>query len=208
MNKYPDFKHEEEAYSLGFLNVVGVDEVGRGPGFGPVVAAAVRMPPKDVISFEGRLKDSKKLSENARSKLAKEVASKCDVGLGVVDNKVIDDINILEATKLAMRIALYDLGVYDFVFIDGTVVLEDLPAPQKQIIKGDNKVISISAASVIAKVVRDNMMNEIVLANPRFMLYNIGKNKGYLTKEHREAIALYGPTELHRLSFRGVKEHV
>ena len=207
MENYPDFRYEEEAYNLGFSNVAGVDEVGRGSLFGPVVAAAVYIPPEEVGVFMGRLKDSKKLSENNRIKLAREVVSKCSVGLGIMDNKVIDDINILEATRLAMRLALYDLEIYDFVFIDGTVTLDGIASPQQQVIKGDNKVISIAAASVVAKVIRDNMMKELVIDNSKFMLYNIHKNKGYGTVEHREAIALYGPTELHRLTFKGVKEY-
>ncbi len=207
MVEYPDFTYENEAYSLGFSDVVGIDEVGRGSVFHSVVASAVRIPVDAANSFIGRVKDSKKLTEKARVKLAREIVLKCDVGIGIVDNKVIDDINILEATKLAMRISLYDLGTYDYVFIDGPVVLADIPAPQQQVIKGDGKVLSIAAASVVAKVVRDNMMKELTLSNPRFMLYKINKNKGYLTKEHRSAIVLYGPTEFHRLTFKGVKEY-
>ena len=122
-----------------------------------------------------------------------------------LDQKIIDDVNILEATKLAMKVALYDLDIpYDYIFIDGPIKLKSIAATQCPIIKGDSKVLSIAAASIVAKVVRDHLMYEY---DKNFPLYKWRKNKGYLTKDHREAIITYGPCEYHRKSFKGVKEY-
>lgn len=206
MTQIPDYTFEAEALALGFKYPVGVDEVGRGCGAGPVVAAAVNMPPGAIAQFTGRVKDSKKVSEKKRVELAREIQETCDVGIGMIDNDIIDQINILEATKLAMRMALENLGQgYDYAYIDGTVKLEGLDVPQTQVIKGDAKVISIAAASIVAKVARDHLMYEL---DKFFPLYGWGNNKGYLTKQHRSAIITYGPCEYHRKSFKGVKEYV
>lgn len=206
MSQMPDYAYEASALELGFKYVVGIDEVGRGCGAGPVVASAVCMPPSSIAQFTGRVKDSKKIAEKKRVELAREIAEVCDIGIGMIDNDIIDQINILEATKLAMRLALEHLNYgYDYAYIDGTVKLENLDVPQVQVIKGDNKVLSIAASSIVAKVARDHLMYEL---DKYFPLYGWKNNKGYLTKQHRDAIITYGPCEHHRKSFKGVKEYV
>ncbi|HLD90867.1 MAG TPA: ribonuclease HII [Patescibacteria group bacterium] len=205
MKSFPDYTYEAEALSLSFTHPVGIDEVGRGCGAGPVVAAAVYIPPNTMAQFIGRVTDSKQLTEAKRVELARELSTTCDIGVGVIDQKIIDDVNILEATKLAMKVALYDLDIpYDYIFIDGPIKLKSIAATQCPIIKGDSKVLSIAAASIVAKVVRDHLMYEY---DKNFPLYKWRKNKGYLTKDHREAIITYGPCEYHRKSFKGVKEY-
>ena len=202
----PDYSFEASALYNGFNNPVGLDEVGRGPGAGPVVAAAVYIPPGEFSQFLGRVKDSKKLTELRRVDLAREIVKVCDVGIGTIDNNIIDEINILEATKLAMLMALSEIKVkYDYAFIDGTVKLNNLQCEQQQVIRGDSKVLSIAAASIVAKVARDHYMYEL---DKLFPLYRWASNKGYLTKDHRDAIITYGPCEYHRKSFKGVKEYI
>jgi ribonuclease HII len=195
---YPDYEYENKLY---YNNIVGVDEVGRGGGCGPVVSAACRIPEEQVDKFKGRVRDSKKMSEKKRNLLYDELISCCDYGLGIIDNNVIDEINILEATKLAMREAIDDVEYCECVLIDGPIELAGLPIPQFPIIKGDDTVLSIAAASIIAKVSRDRIMYHL---HSLFPIYGWNRNKGYLTKEHREALKLYGPTIYHRKSFKGV----
>jgi ribonuclease HII len=206
MKLFPDYTYEAEALSLGFTHPVGIDEVGRGACAGPVVAAAVYMPPNTMSQFIGRVTDSKQLMEAKRVELARELSTTCDIGIGVIDQKIIDAINILEATKLAMKMALYDLDIpYDYLFIDGPIKLKSIATTQCPIIKGDSKVLSIAAASVVAKVIRDRIMYEL---DKIFPIYGWKTNKAYGTKQHLEAIRLYGPCEYHRLTFRGVKEYI
>jgi len=168
-------------------------------GSGPVTAAAVIIPEHYLQKLMGRVKDSKKLSERKREALYEEITQNCEYGIGKIDNNVIDEINILEATKLAMRDALLCLKNVDYALIDGTVKLHDLWVPQQQVIRGDSKSISIAAASIIAKVIRDEEMRTLHWVFPE---YNFFKNKGYLTLEHRKAIKLYGSCKYHRESFR------
>jgi len=170
-------------------------------GAGPVVSVACRIPEECVDGFVGGVKDSKKISEKKRYLLYEKLISVCDYGVGIINNNIIDEINILEATKLAMRKAINDVNYVDCVVIDGPIKLEHLNMPQYPIIKGDNSVLSIAAASIIAKVIRDSMMESL---HKRFPVYKWDKNKGYLTKEHREALKTYGSTEFHRKSFKGV----
>lgn len=170
-------------------------------GSGPVVAAAVRIPDAQIPILMGRVKDSKKLSDKKRRELFEVIVNTCDYGIGVISNVIIDEINILEATKLAMKKALQAINAVDYVLIDGTVYLSDVDIPQKQVIKGDLKSISIASASIIAKVTRDSIM---LTLHEEYPEYNWKKNKGYLTKEHIEAIKLYGVTKYHRNSFRKV----
>jgi ribonuclease HII len=198
---YPTYEIEEQLIDQGYKYVVGVDEVGRGPGAGPVVACAVYMPPEQVSHFLTRVKDSKKLSEKKREQLAKEIQDTCEVGIGVVGNGIIDEINILQATIRAMNMAVNRIKIVDYALVDGNMRLESLGLPYSSIIGGDNKSISIAAASIVAKVNRDEFMGNIHWIHPQYgWLYN----KGYLTKEHCRALEIYGPTDFHRLSFKKV----
>lgn len=202
MNKnFATYDLENELKSLGYGCIAGVDEAGRGCGAGPVVAAACVVPDEVVSELLFKVKDSKKLTAKKREELFPIIRSKCSVGVGVVNSKVIDDINILNATKLAMEEALSNLWDFDYAIIDGTVVLKDVPFPQAQVIKGDAKSISIAAASIIAKVTRDRIMLDLDDIWPE---YGFAVHKGYLTKEHIQAIKDYGPCEVHRLTFNKV----
>ncbi|NSW91079.1 MAG: ribonuclease HII [Firmicutes bacterium] len=187
---------EREAYSNGIKYIAGIDEAGRGPLAGPVVSAAVILP-QDV--FIENLKDSKKLTPAQRERLFDEIKKKAIAyGIGIVDEKCIDKINILNATKLAMKKAVKDLvPVPDILFIDA-VYLDNINIKQKVIEKGDNLSISIAAASILAKVTRDKIIEEMDLIYP---LYGFAKNKGYGTKEHIDAIKKYGICPIHRISF-------
>ena len=186
------YKYEKELYEKGLNYIGGVDEVGRGPLIGSVVAACVVLP-KDFV-LEG-LTDSKKLSEKKRDEYYKIIKEKAiAIGIGIVDEKVIDEVNIYEATKIAMKEAIRNTGIrLDHVLIDAMPL--DIDVPTTSIIKGDSKSISIAAASVIAKVTRDKMM------------YDLANNKGYGTKKHIEAIKEYGITKYHRLSYKPVSEY-
>jgi ribonuclease HII len=181
----------------GFLKVVGVDEAGRGPLAGPVVAAAVHILP---TSFEAEIRDSKRLSPRKRELAYEEILGTCLVGVGLATVGEIDELNILQATFLAMKRALEALPKGpDFCLVDGQLEIPDLPWPQEAIIRGDNLSISIAAASIVAKVERDRLMDGYDEIYP---LYNFGQNKGYATKEHRDIIKQYGRCPLHRGSFR------
>jgi len=194
---------EKMYYDQGYERIAGVDEVGRGPLAGPVVAAAVILP-QDGINIE--LFDSKQISSKKREDLYGSILSKAlGVGIGTIGQEEIDRLNILQATLKAMVIAVQNLLVPpDFILIDGPQSLR-LPVSQKPIRKGDQLSNSIAAASIIAKVTRDRMMLEWHEKYPR---YNFAKHKGYGTKEHRRAIETYGVCELHRKTFRGVKEYL
>jgi ribonuclease HII len=187
----------------GYERIAGVDEVGRGPLAGPVVAAAVILP-KDGIGQ--KLFDSKMISSKKREDLYGLILSKAlGVGIGTVGQEEIDLLNILQATLKAMTLAVRNLPVSpDFILIDGPQGLR-LPVSQKPIRKGDQLSNSIAAASIVAKVTRDRMMLEW---HQRYPQYNFAKHKGYGTKEHRRAIEKFGVCELHRKTFRGVKEYL
>lgn len=189
-------KFERELQSSGFGLVCGVDEVGRGPLAGPVVCAAVIMPTDEVI--EG-VDDSKKLSPKKREYLAKEIQNRAIAcSIFKVEPEVIDEINILEATKLCMKNAVENLEIKpDFVICDGNMTL-DIAIPQKSIIKGDYYSYTIGAASIVAKVYRDNIMDEYAKTYPG---YAFEKNKGYGTRLHEEGIARLGLCPVHRRSF-------
>ena len=198
---FPTYDIERTVKDLGYQIIAGVDESARGCLAGPVAACAVRIPIYSLKPLTGLVRDSKKLSAGRREALCKDIVGTCEWGLGVIDNRIIDEVNILEATKLAMRMALKNLGYYEYVLVDGNMTL-DINTPQKSIIRGDNLSISIAAASIVAKVVRDNIMIKLHKQYPQ---YNWKKNKGYGTKEHREAIKEHGPCEYHRFTFKGVK---
>jgi ribonuclease HII len=187
---------EEEAYSAGARLIAGMDEAGRGPLAGPVVAACVILP-RDV--FIAGLNDSKKCSPKLRDKLYDEIIEKAVAfGVGTADEKCIDDINILNATKSAMMSAYRDLKPKPDLLLIDAVRLETLDIRQRPIIKGDSLSVSIAAASIIAKVTRDRMIGEMDALYPE---YGFGKHKGYGTAEHINAIKKYGICPIHRISF-------
>ncbi|MDD4547733.1 MAG: ribonuclease HII [Bacilli bacterium] len=196
------YKYEKELYSIGKTNIGGVDEVGRGPLIGPVVAACVVLP-KDFI-LEG-LTDSKKLSEKKRDLFYSYILEHCKAyGVGVVTPEEIDEINIYEASKKAMIKAIDEVNnkiAIDHVLIDAMKL--DINIPSTSIIKGDANSISIAAASVVAKVVRDKMMYDL---DKKYPQYEFCKHKGYPTKKHLEAINKYGLIEGYRKTYGPVKE--
>ncbi len=190
-------KYEREYNEKGYELIGGIDEAGRGPLFGPVVAACVVLPKGCLI--EG-VNDSKKLSEKKREALFDEIKEKAVAwGVGIVDNNTIDEINILEATRKAMNEAVSNLQVKpDYIFIDAEKHVDTCGIPYLPIIKGDALSINISCASIIAKVTRDRMIDELAKEYPQ---YGLEKHKGYGTKEHIDAIKKYGITPLHRKTF-------
>ena len=193
---------ENELYESGIKYIAGIDEVGRGPLVGPVVTAAVILP-KDF--YDERINDSKKLTEKKRELLYDVIMENAvSVGIGISSEDVIDDINILEATKKAMIEAINNLSVKpDHLLIDAVKLNVDIP--QTSIIKGDAKSESIAAASIIAKVTRDRMMIELDKEHPE---YDFKHNKGYGTKKHIEAIEKYGILKEHRKTFAPCDKYV
>ena len=188
---------ERKAHGCGYRFIAGIDEAGRGPLAGPVVAAAVILPP----GYEDpEIIDSKKLSPGHRGRLYETIARDAvSVGIGVVEAPVIDAVNILQATLAAMKEAVLALFPQsDYLLIDGLNRI-DLGTPQETIISGDSRSLSVAAASIIAKVSRDRMME---MYHRQFPQYNFLRNKGYGTREHREAILKYGRSKIHRRSFR------
>ncbi|MEK3734546.1 MULTISPECIES: ribonuclease HII [Paenibacillus] len=179
-----------------YVHIAGIDEVGRGCLFGDVVAAAVILP--QGLEIEG-INDSKKLSAKKRDALYEQIMDQAlAVGVGQVDAETIDRINIKQAARLAMKLALEQLSTRpDFLLVDAEKV--DCDLPQRAIIKGDANSQSIAAASIVAKVTRDRLCEEVWEA--RFPDYGIAIHKGYATKLHREKLSLHGPTSLHRRSF-------
>ena len=197
-----NLKYEKELYNKGYSLIAGVDEVGRGPLVGPVVAAAVILPKN--YKLEG-LTDSKKLTEAKRNYFDEIIKRDAiSYGIGVVDNDIIDEVNIYEATKLAMKQAISNLKVKpDYVLTDAMKL--DIDTPLTPLIKGDLRSLSISAASVIAKVYRDNLM---YVLDKNYPYYNFKNNKGYPTKDHIEAIKKYGIIKEHRISYHPVSEYI
>jgi ribonuclease HII len=188
---------ERRLWKSGLQHIAGVDEVGRGPLAGPVVAAAVVFP-KDV--WIPGIDDSKKLSPLAREELFSDIR-KCAVtfGVGAVDQAVIDAVNIREASLLAMKSALAQLTLRpQYILVDGNY-FPDSPIPHEAIVHGDARVFSIAAASIVAKVIRDRLMQGLHLRYPE---YGFDRHKGYATKQHIAAIQAFGRCEIHRQSFR------
>lgn len=192
-------------FDLDFKEVIGVDEAGRGPLAGPVVAAAVKL--KKYSEALDEINDSKKLTEKKREKLFSTIMENFEVGVGIVSADEIDEINILNATFLAMRKALVELkknlgnSSQDIVLVDGNFKIREYNGAQVPIIKGDAKSLSIAAASIIAKVTRDRLMIEL---DEKYPNYEFSKHKGYGTKKHVEAIKNIGIiTGIHRKSFLG-----
>lgn len=194
--------YEKELINNGITLIGGIDEVGRGPLVGPVVASCVILPVN--YKLEG-LTDSKKLTEKKRNEfydiLMKEAVS---IGIGIIDEKRIDEINIYEATKEAMISAINNMDIKpEHILIDAMKL--DISIPSTSIIKGDSKSLSIAAASVIAKVTRDRMLDSL---HEKYPMYDFIHNKGYPTKKHLEAIKEYGIIKEHRKSYGPVKDYL
>lgn len=196
---YQMFSYEREHGDCSYI--CGIDEVGRGPFAGPVVAAAVILPKDCDILY---LNDSKKLSEKKREMLYDEINEKAvAVGIGMASEKMIDDINILQATYQAMRSAISSLTVQPDLLLNDAVTIPEVDIPQIPIIKGDAQSASIAAASIVAKVTRDRMMKEYDDVYPG---YDFAKNKGYGTKAHIQGIKEHGICDIHRKTF--VKKYI
>lgn len=200
------FYYERALIGSGYMSVAGVDEAGRGPLAGPVVASCVILP--DNCEYF-RFKDSKILTAKTRQSLF-EYLYECGakIGLSVVDAEEIDQINILQASLQAMARAVAELAEQDdgpdYLLVDGKFTAP-VDLPQEALVKGESKSASIAAASIIAKVTRDRLMAEY---HQEFPQYNFAQNKGYPTKDHRRAIEKHGPCVIHRKTFKGVREHV
>jgi len=195
----PDYTFEHAALATGAHSVAGIDEVGRGPLSGPVVAAAVILDPDNIPKG---LRDSKKLTAARRAVLFEEITASSDFSLGSCSVHEIDQINILQATFLAMRRALNGLKTLPgHVLIDGNRLPKDLPCPAEAIVKGDDRSVSIAAASIIAKVTRDRLMADLA---QQFPGYGWENNAGYGTKQHLDALNRLGVTPHHRVSFKPV----
>ncbi|MBZ5536012.1 MAG: ribonuclease HII [Acidobacteriia bacterium] len=192
-------RYEEEIYRKGYSRVAGLDEVGRGALCGPVLAAAVILDPAHI---PGGIDDSKKLSPDRREALCREiVGTALSWGVGQVGPEAIDQEDILKATRRAMALAVSRLSPSaDFLLIDA-IRLHSVDLPQKSIIKGDTLSVSIAAASIVAKVTRDNIMMEFDRLYPQ---YYFRQNKGYGTREHLESLRRFGPSPIHRKTFRPV----
>ena len=195
-----NYKYERELRDKGITLIAGVDEVGRGPLVGPVVAACCILPLD--FNLDG-LTDSKKLSEKKRDYFFDEIKKQAiSYGIGIISEKKIDEVNIYEATKLAMKEAINNMSVKpEHILIDAMPL--DLDIPTTSIIKGDLKSITISAASVLAKVTRDRMLVEL---DKKYPMYDFKNNKGYPTKKHLESIEKYGVLDEHRRSYGPVAD--
>lgn len=193
----PGWRTEKAFWRDGLLRVAGVDEVGRGPLAGPVVAGAVVLP-QSRAKWVRALRDSKLLTAADREELAAEIRERADWGIGIVSPQVIDQINILKATRLAMRRAVLSLATPpDALIVDGREVVY-CGIEQRAVVKGDLHCISVSAASIVAKVARDALMRDYETTFPG---YGFVENKGYATPEHRSALQALGPSTLHRLTW-------
>ena len=199
-----NYRYERKLRENKITLIGGVDEVGRGPLVGPVVAACVILPEEGSLSLDG-LTDSKKLSEKKRDELFVKIKEEAlAIGIGIIDEKIIDEVNIYEATKLAMKEAINNCPIKpEHILIDAMPL--DIDIPTTSIIKGDIKSITISAASVIAKVTRDKMLYEL---DKQYPMYDFKDNKGYPTKKHLEAIEKYGIIKEHRRSYGPVKKYL
>lgn len=194
-------KYEKELYNKGIKLIAGTDEVGRGPLVGPVVAAAVILPCNYYL--EG-LNDSKKLTEKKREKFFDIIMQDAiSVGIGIVGPEKIDEINILEASRLAMKIAIEDLDIKPEHVLSDAMKLHNIDIPYTDIIHGDALSLSIAAASVIAKVTRDRMMYDLDKEYPQ---YGFAKHKGYPTKAHLDALEKYGVLDNYRFTYKPVSD--
>ena len=193
-------RHEKSLNNAGHKLIAGIDEAGRGPLAGPVVAAAVIL---KTFRFTCVIDDSKKLSAKNREKAYPEILRKAHVGVGIIDEKTIDKINIYQATIKAMEAALSNLKIPpDYVIVDGRMKVPT-KCPIRCIIGGDSKSLSIAAASIIAKVTRDRIMTEY---HEKFPQYGFARHKGYGTRFHKQALEKFGPSAIHRYSYQPVRE--
>ncbi|MDA8104798.1 MAG: ribonuclease HII [Nitrospiraceae bacterium] len=194
------YRHDESWRQRGFALIAGIDEAGRGPLAGPVVAAAVVLPPSARIKG---LRDSKKVPEKEREGLFRDVLFLAGaIGVGVVEHDEIDRLNILRATKQAMTLAIRDLNVAPDLLIIDAVALPSVPIEQTSPFKAESKSACVAAASIVAKYVRDSIMLRYHETYPQ---YNFNKHKGYCTREHLAMLALHGPCVIHRKSYNKVK---
>ncbi|MFH1879138.1 MAG: ribonuclease HII [Candidatus Omnitrophota bacterium] len=208
-NNLPDrLLFEKKAFDAGFKVVAGIDEAGRGPLAGPVVASAVIV--RDT-AFDERIDDSKKMTQKMRERAFLEILEKCDVGIGIAGVEEIDGLNIFNATLLAMKRAIFELkSIPDHLLIDGKMRIP-VDQPQVFLIKGESVSVSIACASIIAKVYRDSLMTDLDTMYPQ---YGFAKHKGYGTREHMDAIRKNGLCPIHRQSFgpfgnmRGTKKNM
>lgn len=192
-------RHEKRLNNQGYKLIAGVDEAGRGPLAGPVVASAVILP---ITDFKEYIFDSKHLSCQKRERAYHEILSKSIVGIGIIDEKMIDQINIYQATIRAMQMAIANLRVSpEYVIVDGNMRF-DAPCAMQSIVRGDSKSMSIAAASIIAKVTRDRIMLKYDSSYPQ---YGFARHKGYPTKAHKDALRRFGPSPIHRFTFQPVK---
>ncbi|MDD9912782.1 MAG: ribonuclease HII [Alphaproteobacteria bacterium] len=199
----PNFSLEQTLLAQGYQNIAGVDEVGRGPWAGPVVACAVVLNP---LQLPEGIDDSKKLSAAKRESLYETLTQTTTWALGEASVAEIDTYNIRNATFLAMQRALANLPQQtDYALVDGNALPQDIPCPAQTVIKGDGKSLSIAAASIIAKVTRDRLMGKLHEEYPHFGWHT---NAGYGTKTHQEGLAQHGITPHHRTSFKPIKEHL
>lgn len=204
----PDFSREERLFKKGYKIIAGIDEAGRGPLAGPVVAAAVVFDNNDKKAkelIEIGIRDSKTLSSKKREFLYNIIIENCsNWSIGIVSEEIIDKINILEASKLAMKMSVEKLNIEpDFLLIDGRHTIENYPASQMAIPSADQNIFSVSAASIIAKVTRDRILINLDKEYPE---YGFAKHKGYGTRLHIEMLAKMGPCKIHRKSFSPVKK--
>ncbi len=195
---------ERELRSQGYRCIIGVDEVGRGPLAGPVVAACVQLPPECPAC---EFRDSKQTSHKQRQKLKRLLEEyKAPYGIGVVSQRTIDTINILQASLMAMQLAVSHFSLQytdpDFILVDGKFQVP-IETAQLPLIKGESRSASIAAASIIAKIFRDDIMSA---AHSRYPVYDFFRHKGYPTKKHRQAIVKFGPCPIHRTTFKGVRD--
>ncbi|MDI6782546.1 MAG: ribonuclease HII [bacterium] len=192
----PNFEFEQQLYTEGYTQIAGLDEAGRGPLAGPVVAAAVIFPQYCEIA---EVNDSKRLTALQRTTLySKIIEQAISVGVGIVPENIIDEINILQASIRAMQLAIENLTIQPDSLLIDAITLPDCSLPQRGIIKGDQKSISIAAASIIAKVVRDTLMQEYHRQYPE---YGFAQHKGYATPQHISAIRQFGLCQIHRRTF-------
>ena len=204
MSQHPNCDHENELKSQGYELIAGIDEVGRGALAGPVVASAVILPHPANLAWLGLVRDSKQLSSRQRESLFGLInAEALAVGIGVVPSQVIDSINILKATKLAMMQAVDRLSKKPHFLIIDRVTLSQCPIPQRGITRGDKLCLSIACASIIAKVTRDRMMEEFDQTYPG---YGFARHKGYGTGAHMSCLRKLGPSPIHRLYFAPVRD--
>ncbi len=200
-----DFSYEQNLKTRGYPLIAGIDEAGRGPLAGPVVAAAVIFDFTDIPDDLKKISDSKKLTSKKREELFAAITwHALYYGIGLCDHATIDRVNILQASFLAMKKALGALKQKpNIALLDGQFSLSNYSSPQKAIINGDRLIFSIAAASILAKVTRDRLMEQ---EHQKYPQYFFNKHKGYGTKMHMDALKLYGPCEIHRKSFRPVKQ--